>query len=699
MTTLRRLFVLLPLFLGMPIRAETSPEVAVDPEATLRVARISYIEGQVTTERTSDEDWVEAILNMPLMEGDKLYTGVGARAEVELEDEVVLRLDEDSFIHLERLDPAQTRIGIVQGRVAFNARAVDYFRPWVAINTPSATAYIVEHAKVRVQVDADGSSEFRVRRGTIDIETGPQRVRRVGPMEKLLAHGPDIYIAAPLTEEDEFDRWCDLRDAQNATSVSRDYVSTRVSGYSDLDRYGDWLIVEDYGRVWRPRVTIVDWAPYQQGRWIWRSRCGWVWVADEPWGWVPYHYGRWVYVDRHRWCWVPHEVVIVERPVWFPALVAFTYADRGSYFRFSIGGGYYAGPCVGWFPLGPRDPYYGWYWYDIHRHRRHRRDHRDDRHRYQNQYVAHAVSVVPREDFGRARYERRGQATLTLADASDIRVGSEARRTIEQELFRPPRVDPSDRKTHAAPRVASLRVAKKAPTRSREREVDARPPALDRSERLSPPTRPAPPAARPEGPRIPSEPRAPERTTRELDTERGPRISNIPREPRSPRDEPRTDRAPRPDIAVRSQPRDSYRPAPEAPEVRYTPPRREPSWYTYRPPEPRPYSRPSINEQTDEDRTNSYRQETRTYVSPERQPEPRVRRSSSSSDIQPARSRPAAPRREVAPDSSSPRSTRPARATSPSVQRPSASASQQRSTRPATAPEPAPNSRSSRGRR
>jgi hypothetical protein len=128
-----------------------------------------------------------------------------------------------------------------------------------------------------------------------------------------------------------------------------------VVGYEDLDDYGGWRPEPEYGTVWFPHVTVVNWAPYRYGHWAWISPWGWTWVDDAPWGFAPFHYGRWVSV-RGAWGWVPCPprtvAVAYMRPVYAPALVAWV---GGPHFGVGIGVG--VGANVGWFPLGPREVY------------------------------------------------------------------------------------------------------------------------------------------------------------------------------------------------------------------------------------------------------------------------------------------------------------------------------------------------------
>ena len=141
-------------------------------------------------------------------------------------------------------------------------------------------------------------------------------------------------------------RWAFDRDDREDRADSANYVSREMTGYEDLDEYGDWSYVAGYGPCWRPRAVVVGWAPYRFGHWVYVGPWGWTWVEDEPWGFAPFHYGRWAFVGS-GWFWVPGPVVV--RPVWAPALVAFVGGGPG--FRFSAGVG------VGWFPLAPGEVY------------------------------------------------------------------------------------------------------------------------------------------------------------------------------------------------------------------------------------------------------------------------------------------------------------------------------------------------------
>jgi hypothetical protein len=161
------------------------------------------------------------------------------------------------------------------------------------------------------------------------------------------------YFVAAAPAPDDFDRWSNDRDLRDDNSASARYVSREVPGYSDLDDNGTWNEEPDYGPVWYPSAVDVGWAPYSYGSWNYIGPWGWSWVGYEPWGFAPYHYGRWAYIGS-RWGWCPGPYYA--RPIYGPAFVGFL---GGSHWGVGFGGGFGGG--IGWFPLGPREPFHPWY--------------------------------------------------------------------------------------------------------------------------------------------------------------------------------------------------------------------------------------------------------------------------------------------------------------------------------------------------
>ena len=66
----------------------------------MRLARLSYIEGNVSYQHAADDDWSAASVNLPLEPGDRIYTGYDGRAEIEFDDGSIFRLARNTDIEI-----------------------------------------------------------------------------------------------------------------------------------------------------------------------------------------------------------------------------------------------------------------------------------------------------------------------------------------------------------------------------------------------------------------------------------------------------------------------------------------------------------------------------------------------------------------------------------------------------------------------
>jgi hypothetical protein len=75
--------------------------------------------------------------------------------------------------------------------------------------------------------------------------------------------------------------------------------------YDALRDYGDWVLIEPYGFLFRPRVAWDQWQPFVDGFWAPSDSYGWIWLSAEPFGWATYHYGEWFWDRFQGWVWRP----------------------------------------------------------------------------------------------------------------------------------------------------------------------------------------------------------------------------------------------------------------------------------------------------------------------------------------------------------------------------------------------------------
>ena len=330
-----------------------TPARAQDPDDARRgVARLSLINGEVSVKRGDSGEWVAGVINAPLLSDDRIGTGPNTRTEIQFDSSDVVRLGANAELHLTQLEYTRNQMELARGVMTFRMlRNTDMN---AEIDTPSVSVRPSRQGSYRISVNDAGETEITARGGDVEVFTprGSQWVR-VG--QTMMARGsaadPEFQIVV-AGGPDEWDRWCDSRDRLMMQSNSSRYVPSGVYGAEDLDNYGNWVNVPDYGNVWQPTVGP-DWGPYHAGRWVWEDWYGWTWVSYDPWGWAPYHYGRWFHHDRFGWCWYPG--VIGVRHYWSPALVGF-FGFGGGGFGFGFGFG-----NVGWVPLAPYEVFHPWW--------------------------------------------------------------------------------------------------------------------------------------------------------------------------------------------------------------------------------------------------------------------------------------------------------------------------------------------------
>jgi len=325
------------------------------------VARISLMKGDVSTQRGDSGEWSAAVVNAPVLAGDRVSTGDRARTELQLDFANTLRLSEHTQANISQLTRTQIQIQLANGMANYsvfgNSDAdAEIDTPNVAIRTER------RDSSFRILVTSDDHTEVLVRKGEVEITTS-QGGTRVGEGQFITIEGAGDqaqYKIAQAPEHDDWDQWNTDRDSVILNAQSRKHTDPYYVGTEDLDSHGTWSEVPDYGAVWQPNDVGPDWAPYRDGRWVYEPYWGWTWVSSDSWGWAPYHYGRWMMVNG-GWGWWPGPIYgdPFYRPIWAPAYVSFF--GYGGGFGFGVGFGFGGWGSVGWLPLGPCDHFYPWY--------------------------------------------------------------------------------------------------------------------------------------------------------------------------------------------------------------------------------------------------------------------------------------------------------------------------------------------------
>jgi len=316
--------------------ARTGTSSRTSDTGPVRLARFSYVQGNVTWRAGDDAAWSPATVNLPIRQGAQISV-TGGRAEVQFDDGSLLRLGSGAVVTLQTLysdeDGEFTELDLSEGLLSVELRDSPSI---YQINTPFVS--VLSEGPSKVRVGAESSVEVAVRLGKATVEgKGAKTTLSQGGYLNVPAASSAFAIHL-MPDPDSWDHFGDDRDRQLADPESKRRLPpdiARVAG--NLSAYGVWHDDPHLGSVWCPRETDAGWRPYQHGHWVWVEPFGWTWVADESWGWAPYHYGTWVRAS-YGWAWVPGPA----QQYWCPAVVGFSeYGDE-----------------VAWAPLAPSEVHY-----------------------------------------------------------------------------------------------------------------------------------------------------------------------------------------------------------------------------------------------------------------------------------------------------------------------------------------------------
>lgn len=329
------------------------------PEVTDRVARISFIRGDVQIRRDRTDDWEKADLNLPIVEGDEISTDANGRLEIQFNGNTHLRLAENTSVQIRQLADGGVAVSVSRGVASVRLRKFNSEKEFFEIDAPGTTVALQREGAYKIAADAQNDGEVKVS----VTDGGEARIYSANSGFTLKSgRSANVFVAGDQAGEwetadagqfsDEFDSWTAERDDVIARSLKNahygKYYDQDIYGADELNDHGDWQYTNDYGFVWQPNQTAIrsyrDWSPYRYGSWRWVPPFGWTWVNDEPWGWATYHHGRWVWY-RGRWAWTPYGYYRSNRSWWYPALVVVRVINRN----------------ICWYPL----PYsYGYYNYN-----------------------------------------------------------------------------------------------------------------------------------------------------------------------------------------------------------------------------------------------------------------------------------------------------------------------------------------------
>jgi len=390
-----------------------APALAEDPPH--RVGSLDYISGDVNYALRLEAgdpgvlSWSTADFNQPVCQDMSLQTGPLARARIRIGPNAI-QMSSDTLLDMLNLNDQLIEASVRQGRVHLQLRDLGQGES-VEIEIPRGSLWLLKSGAYDIETPGTTDQPARITvfegkarfvGGTADVPIGAGEEIQVAGIYPAIVTSqrtalgsnpapanaqsatsgagtatadsqpnapgsasspsvanipsrpsqPDPVANVQSATSEEFLAWVADSDSNPSPQPAPRHASLQMTGYDELQPYGQWKTLDDYGPVWFPTSVSPEWAPYRYGHWTSIAPWGWTWIDDQPWGFAPFHFGRWVYVDD-RWAWAPGDPV--DHPVYAPALVAFLDATE------IVPSAEGADPPVGWFPLAPGDVYAPWF--------------------------------------------------------------------------------------------------------------------------------------------------------------------------------------------------------------------------------------------------------------------------------------------------------------------------------------------------
>src|SRR6185503_10164809 len=313
---------------GLGVAFWMQHEQTASAEELPYAARIQRVDGEVAfsdglANSDSNSEWVTATPNQPFSVGDRIYTRDNARTSIAFNGRNFARLNPNTSLDVVSLGDRRTQLALRDGSAMFD---LGYLQPdeLFEVATPNGSVNFDQPGLYNVGFDNNGGVLVSVLSGLAQVVGlgGSGQINK-GEMLTLLGQTAAEVALARVNPQDAGYQVDDYYRYQYPASydgrysnydaylddpyyydpyrrnASYKYASSTIPGINDLDYYGDWQNVDQYGYAWRPRVDS-GWVPYQQGQWTNDYPYGPTWVSSEPWGYAPYHYGRWANVNNDR---------------------------------------------------------------------------------------------------------------------------------------------------------------------------------------------------------------------------------------------------------------------------------------------------------------------------------------------------------------------------------------------------------------
>src|SRR5262249_21539352 len=138
-------------------------------QVSARVIRVNFVQGDVSLRRHDSEDWEEARLNAPLVEGDLLATGNDARAEIQIDGRSFVRISSASVLKIVTLRDDGIALSLSEGTATIRLARFDKDHEFFELDAPRITMAAESKGVYRLDAEPKGRIVLTVREGRARI--------------------------------------------------------------------------------------------------------------------------------------------------------------------------------------------------------------------------------------------------------------------------------------------------------------------------------------------------------------------------------------------------------------------------------------------------------------------------------------------------------------------------------------------------
>jgi DNA segregation ATPase FtsK/SpoIIIE-like protein len=321
---------------------EVKKDQASEPEPPV-IGRITFVEKNVFRYLSDAKDWTLAMVDIPVSDGDVLYSDTQGRSELTFPNDTTLRLNDKTKIQLDSVKGNLVALFVNSGIARVQNRSAD---TTVKVDTPYGQVLSNQPGAFDVYV-GDSSVAVTALKQPLKFVDGKGTSYDINPDASTLLATDKAVVPSPRFMDSSWDSWNIERDKeiQVATVEPSPYLPTQLQSDSKvLNDNGAWEQLSYNGETahyWTPRNVSPDWSPFTVGQWtMWNGEQ--LWVPYERFGWVTHHHGGWIHYNGH-WYWRPGAPGRYRYAAWYPARVAWIHSGRH----------------IGWVPISHYEAYYG----------------------------------------------------------------------------------------------------------------------------------------------------------------------------------------------------------------------------------------------------------------------------------------------------------------------------------------------------